>query len=1109
MGDANDAVPSKSRNEGPFKLFQAASQSHSSSQSSGSGPGEQQQGPSALFKFGSHRQTRPLGTLFGQRGAQHSSTDTDGAHISSPQPSGLAFRPTRKAPTPFSNLLSQSGDARPAGDRTGLNGSQCKTETLDSSVSDSFRFSSPLDEGRSSLAQSQVRDPDMRAYTPAREAEGARKPAGVSIFSFNALPREPTVFPREPRLPTSHKTRLSLGNLSAPSQTRASSTPRPEDLLDDDQGEDMGVVMAALKDVSRLKGELNAERRRNRELSASLEHISTKLEETQTKCQEQEHALHETQGKLQGTTSELAAVRHAREMETAKAEDDHTSAQRLNHLQVEDLSSKIQVLQAEFVQNTEHARVEKETRTEELGRISKENKELRLLVEKAKEQLQNTGQNFRDLQTAHADLRTAYDQAFRLNVVGKLEDGNTEDLATVLTEVRQIRSWAKDRLRVLEPAIDMETAESKKLQELRSTLTELQESLAASNRVNDLLRDKLHHVSSQLAESHSRVTELEGEKHELWMSWSTQLKQNTQDTNENQSSLVVLKENLTGLIEVHEKTSLDALAAAAEAERKLIIAEDRLKTLAEIVEENKVLQGESHKMRQEIAELTRLRDDLSSRLASSQNSEAGLTLEISKRDSQIRQKEEECRRLDSKAVENEEVKTDLNKRLSEGKIQLEETCLKLRESAASERFASDKVKELQAEIKAIRLILEKKDENARRLEVQYAILEERLDAQAATLRLTKEHNGDLQERIVQTEASHAKQLESATASLKTGIALLQEQKTTLDVSLRKLQETLSEQRLALQTAGLELEKRLSAEQEAGKTLFQAEVRRSAMMEKVIEENKSASANQQIHIQELERESAALKQEILQRDDRLKSIDILTQDRDSLRQRLSESEGETATLRDRARTLKERYKTGQLSPEEKELVYALIEDTQGAHERNLLEKDNELRRRDKVISNLNARIKTLESTVARQIKERGTLPLKSMVDVNLWVGSSPRDLGGESALGDSGATPSTSKLAAEAVKNAMSSTPGKHTARSTPKGPTFAKLAQSDSEDDLPLSELSHLSTSLGKRPRAPSPTPKELVPPARPLRITSARSATTSKKTGDGVTKPKQKRKKA
>ncbi|EDQ99987.1 uncharacterized protein LACBIDRAFT_315007 [Laccaria bicolor S238N-H82] len=112
---------------------------------------------------------------------------------------------------------------------------------------------------------------------------------------------------------------------------------------------------------------------------------------------------------------------------------------------------------------------------------------------------------------------------------------------------------------------------------MRDTIQKLQGELGSSQRVTDLLRDKLHHLSSQLADAQARIKDFEDtERGTLSV---------LRDRLDDKRSLEVLcivgtkVEDLTDRLAKHERESIDALAEAAGVEARLIAVTHELQNL--------------------------------------------------------------------------------------------------------------------------------------------------------------------------------------------------------------------------------------------------------------------------------------------------------------------------------------------------------------------------------------------------------------------------------------------------------------------------------------------------------------------------------------------------
>ncbi|KAJ7121263.1 hypothetical protein C8R43DRAFT_75767 [Mycena crocata] len=418
-----------------------------------------------------------------------------------------------------------------------------------------------------------------------------------------------------------------------------------------------------------------------------------------------------------------------------------------------------------------------------------------------------------------------------------------------------------------------------------------------------------------------------------------------------------------------------------------------------------------------------------------------------------------------------------------------------------------------------------REEELRQAKTKNSVLQERLDSQALTLKLAKEQSGDLQERLLISESSHIAKLESATGKLNIEIAVLREQKAGLQTTLNQVTEDATTQRNGYLGAAVDYENKLNKQEETHTKLVQAEERRAMSAER-----EAADAKRLVDdlIQQVESARAELE------DAKKKSRDAAS--RESLgmegeavvlRARLEEVEGENSRLQHRAKILNKRYKDGDLSDSEKSFVNSLMQMSQSIHEQDIVAKENELRRRENMITSLQTRIETLESTLARLLKERGKEGdpnSKSMVDLSLWMSSSPRSA--QKADAQPVASSSTHirppsptvfvpdtppvKKSSKATKPAASkpAPPTVHRGHKTLSAIDHDDEPLTDSEDETPIS------TTLGKRSRTPtSAKTDEPSRPARRVRATTSRNTTSrkvdpesSKKLAEGVKSKQRKR---
>ncbi|KDQ12742.1 hypothetical protein BOTBODRAFT_176166 [Botryobasidium botryosum FD-172 SS1] len=111
--------------------------------------------------------------------------------------------------------------------------------------------------------------------------------------------------------------------------------------------------------------------------------------------------------------------------------------------------------------------------------------------------------------------------------------------------------------------------------------------------------------------------------------------------------------------------------------------------------------------------------------------------------------------------------------------------------------------------------------------------------------------------------------------------------------------------------------------------------------------------------------------------------------------LQKAQEKIEELENRAATLADRHKEQRdLSPQEWSLIRAIMANCRTSVEQKLVEKTNEIRRRDITINGLHARIKSLESALAKQldteakVKANAGIPSHSIINPKGWMSSSP-------------------------------------------------------------------------------------------------------------------------
>ncbi|KAF8327823.1 hypothetical protein F5887DRAFT_163239 [Amanita rubescens] len=377
--------------------------------------------------------------------------------------------------------------------------------------------------------------------------------------------------------------------------------------------------------------------------------------------------------------------------------------------------------------------------------------------------------------------------------------------------------------------------------------------------------------------------------------------------------------------------------------------------------------------------------------------------------------------------------------------------------------------------------------------------------------MTREQLEVLQERIIRVESEHAGQLESVKEKLKAEIAIVQEQRAGLQECLNQArqdaveQRTLLDERLSRQESAseklLEAQQRRAevAENAAAQAKLQAEAAKEELEDCLRREKESQTKVESVE-QDLRNTQFKMQNAIEKAESAREQSELGEKERLALLDKISTMETQIVNLKEanhflttRSKTLRERYNNGDLSDQEKSFVHLISSITQSAHENAHLEQTNELKRREAMINTLQERIKTLESTVARLLRERGEIrpEMKSLVNLNLWMSSSPQEGLNPIPTVDPMQITCTSApmtphdetslagrtIAETKMINLIYSKPDSDNVKQSP---TFSELSRLDSgDDDIPLAQLSRLSPSppppvvqgTNKRGRAASPAP--------------------------------------
>ncbi|KAG5654188.1 hypothetical protein H0H81_006570 [Sphagnurus paluster] len=687
--------------------------------------------------------------------------------------------------------------------------------------------------------------------------------------------------------------------------------------------------------------------------------------------------------------------------------------------------------------------------------------------------------------------------------------------------------------KALEPLLDLDGNYARGKQ-VKLVLAELQDENADSRRVIDLLRDKLYHLPAQLAEAKARIKELEAEERRLIFQRIHTDGDVKPDVRE-----VDLVEKMDALIErliIREQETIGALAEAEGCRERLSLAQAEITNKDAKIEELRVFKDTKVILELRIRDFVDKVGVLEDALATS-NAEVSRTREevagLQVRLAEMEASSDTMRReLEGAKQEAENAKV-LQDALKTSNTELAHAQKGLRVQLA------EKQKSLEGLEHALETMKQESTKAYQAAELQRALLQQNVDAQSRELKMAKEAYGDMQkESKEQTKLLQAADLRAAA---------LQERFDARGVLLERAQRQCMELKEANQLFEAELESTKCALDATRKELMSE---KTASIASALDFASKLAANEE-HVRE---RVDAVGQEAQTAHRMSRLLEVLEQRLARLETGHAEEQGEKAALVERVKELsgeldrlerlnqdilkrtsglKKRYEANELNDEEKLFVEWLMQLSTSLHEQDAVAKDNELRRRETMNLKLQGKVRELESTLARMLKEKekdAGVASKSIIDLNAWMSSSPdpqnasinpvdvvmepppdnlTSLAPAPAPIDSKKPLSTNALATPkslptsgAVPVAMVSIPNVQPTILRPVGiPTvnnlqsfreldgLSSIEDSGSEEEIPLSEMSASATVLGKREREPSPAKPRTAGTSSKIQNTGAPSA--------------------
>ncbi|KAF6753549.1 hypothetical protein DFP72DRAFT_901996 [Ephemerocybe angulata] len=807
---------------------------------------------------------------------------------------------------------------------------------------------------------------------------------------------------------------------------------------------------------------------------------------------------------------------------------------------LEERSKRLMEVQRE-AESAESARREGESRVEVLnGQVvekEKENARLREEVQRFKERFQSVSESVDKRWASFLELEERHQ--------------------ALLAEVAGLRSMAKDLSSTASEAMDTTKKVSEDggwvsiMRESKGVIVDLNRQLESSKEVTTILRDKLHHLASVVAESKARVEELEQEKrtsfaklHQDYEELKTQY--------ERSASLEVKVEQLTDRLVAREMESFDYLATAVGVEERLEAAKTEVERLNGLVSQ---LDGELVDLRKAkeeyltkmlaAQEVTNAKDNeiiaLRTQIKAANESKAevrALWLEAKKT---IGEKDEELLKRDVNPELEDRVKV-LTSQLETVQADLRSLEGKYARSLLDLNAAVNESEKMRARYEEVvaasatqaRLFEDQKEMQRaayeKMAEEKEAYDKKRVTTLEETVAKITEANRALQEekkRLQERSESDTKLLVQSLNTEKAANAEWTAWSAKIDKMIEEkgfLQAALDDCRADLALAREEREQFRSAiSEECSSALverFASELKISRK-ESEAQELRAVAAERTITTLERELSSEkALVATLMAEHENTRAALALEEERrenlapmdglDDLRSQIETLSLENLQLKERALTILKRYHAGSLTDAEKELVRYVILTAESGNADVLVQKDQEIKSRDTKLAQLQQRVNDLEKKLAHELRKgAGGANTTTIVNLKSLMSSSPRD----QVMGDLSVvrntqnvpfkTPPNQRMLAPSaavhkpVENVAG--PSTHVTAKEPPQTKFARLAQmSEDDDDVPLSSLTSVSRRSEDKPES-KPKRMRLMSSSPPARPVPAPAQTTKRRTKNGT----------
>ncbi|KAH8105890.1 hypothetical protein BXZ70DRAFT_1004194 [Cristinia sonorae] len=791
----------------------------------------------------------------------------------------------------------------------------------------------------------------------------------------------------------------------------------------------------------------------------------------------------------------------------------------------------------------------------------------------AKRTLEGSFRSLANLKATVDELKSQSQDAF----------GITNQTKVSSEDIEELRGTVAASLSTVQPLLD-DNGEFPKAQETKEILAELQTECKQSQQVSELLRERLQAVGAELIDAKARVTELEAMQvvdREALRSSSNALTQTAGQVND-----------LAKQLKTQQGHLYEVLSTAADAQAELEFAKNEIARLVAEVSAKSIEIDQLHNEREDISKLHALLDGRDATIASlkaiseqvetvtMQNNEqccriSGYESELKAKDTIVADLKTRIEQAEGTLQADRQERDKLQERLSASQADVDAYKSQIERLHAEVKTATSKIRDLQTTIEEARSDVVARNEKIVQTNHRYQLLEDRFEDQSVTLRLTKEANGDLQvraptvlvpirlpsffqERIIETESKFAASLEEVTGKFNCEVAVLQEQKCSLQVRIKDLEANLHQVKSAAATAKSEHEHTLNQRETSHQVFFTREQERVKAIEDELRASRSNEGVLAMQVTDLTNEVQDLRNQL--RNTQVQFVETQTKSDTQiveLQMLVDQLKADNAELGEVSKTIEARYRAGDLNPQERTFINDLVKTTQSVHEQELVAKGNDLRRRDNTILELRSKINILESTLSKHLKSQAKIQAssgvvnRSLIDPTTWASSdrssSPAGIGPlvlrpapereTNTLNIAVKTPAVPRRPDAPPMPTIHTTPlptrtpahgrpplaqkpaivSAANARASVKAPTvnrprFTKLAQKSSDGSSDISDTEDVGCRkrspviLGKRderPESPPPAEKEITPkqPKRPR--VGVRTRAGTKQSQEGALAPK------